>query len=321
MPRLLFPRISDAVAHGLWDELMKQEIPVLSNMAATSHERAFYAQTGGQKVNQSCLEDIRKNIKEIAEKNGFPESGTRGGRASFDAECAQWIFENSGICTGEALRKQGWSFFSLVLMPDICKWRFSEFKKERLVGGVRNVFQRLWMRAFLLGKNKDSNEQWELLHELNEDTFVSITERPGLSSNPRIARAIGECWVRCSKQIGREKMENVNREAIKVIRSIYPVICLDLLQDDQLNNVLDDAYAQFVVEPLDFDGSKYFPCTECGGGGLIKNQLCEKCYGDGYWKVYKMDDSGTLGCGKCKGDGLYYGKVCNTCVGTGIIQP
>ena len=72
---------------------------------------------------------------------------------------------------------------------------FLDLSPKRFTGGVRNAFQRLWMRGSTLDRGEDRPDRWGLVRALSEDAMVQIFERASISSDARLARAVAEAWV------------------------------------------------------------------------------------------------------------------------------
>jgi hypothetical protein len=143
--------------------------------------------------------------------------------------------------TGEALRDDVWSFMSAVLAPDIVCWRFGS-SMERYTGGIRNTFQRLWMRGRALDRGAGHPERWRLLKELTEDALVQITERPSIGGDPVLSLAVAEAWVRASSFHGRARMEEIMRRAILAVRIRNEIRSLSDLPADRLAGTLDEMF-------------------------------------------------------------------------------
>ena len=187
------------------------------------------------------LSALRTCILEIARRTGFGNTGGRTGFAQFDAEMAGAFAEDPLFASGEALRDDVWAFVGLSLAPDIVHWRFGN-SRERYLGGVRNTFQRLWMRGHALDRGANHQNRWHLLKELTEDALVQITERPSLGGDPVLARAIAEAWIRASRHHGKRAMEPIMRRAALQIRIRNEIRSLADLPPDHLAGVLDDAF-------------------------------------------------------------------------------
>jgi hypothetical protein len=200
-----------------------------------------FAATGGTPVGTPELEELRADLEELARAHGFGVTNDRNSLAAFDAEVAAWLAQAELFSTGEALRDDVWSFVSAVVAPDIVHWRFGA-AIERYIGGVRNTFQRLWMRGRALDRGPDHPERWKLLTKLTEDALVQITERPSIGSDPVLARAVGEAWIRASEIHGKSAMESIMRRAILGIRIRNEVRSLADLRPDNLADILNQMF-------------------------------------------------------------------------------
>lgn len=250
MANLLFPRLSFQAALSRYEFIASWDLSKLEDESRLEHEDAIFTQTGGRNITHDELQEICEEVRSLARESGYPEPLKRKEQAQFDALASQWLYESLDIPIAEAIRKEVWSFLALVALPDIAKWRFPDFHQSRLLGGLRNVFQRMWLRAFLfdLGAEGASDERrWFLLEHLTEDAMVAIVERPSISANPMIARHIGLAWARTASQVGTRKMESVNRDAMKFLRAQVPILCLDMLPSTALKKVIEKCYEKAVA--------------------------------------------------------------------------
>lgn len=200
-----------------------------------------FAASGGHRSEQ-LIEDISLHIRQIAEQVGFPDSSSQVARAKFDREAAIYLGEHPGLSSGESLRNDVWSYLTTVETPDIVAWRFAKQDPDRFAGGVRNAFQRLWMRGSVLDRGEDNDDRWELVKVLSEDAHVAIFERPSIGGNPSLAKALAEGWVRTAKTTPRGAMESAMRSAIKLIRLRNEIFDLSGLDQDELDAVIDDCF-------------------------------------------------------------------------------
>lgn len=200
-----------------------------------------YAATGGAPVPAASLASLRQNLVAIAREHGFGQQGTRQYHAAFDAETAAWLAQSDLFLGGEALRDDVWAFVAAVVAPDIVHWRFGA-SAERYGGGVRNTFQRLWMRGRALDRGAEHPERWKLLTELTEDALVQITERPSIGGDRVLALAIAEAWLRAAHHHGKTAMEDIMRRAILRIRIRNEIRSLADLPPDDLSSFLDGIF-------------------------------------------------------------------------------
>ena len=201
-----------------------------------------FAATGGSPVDPDQLTELRERILRIAGNNGFGDASARVSHAEFDAEMSASLAEDPLFASGEALRDDVWAFVGVALAPDIVHWRFGA-AHERYLGGVRNTFQRQWLRGRALDRGEGDPERWQLLEELTEDALVQITERPSLGGDPVLARAIAEAWLRASLHHGRGAMEPVMRRAVLRVRIWNEIRSLGDLPPGHLADLLDDAFS------------------------------------------------------------------------------
>ena len=204
-------------------------------------EAVRFAATGGTRVRPNQLVALRDRIVRIGRSNGFGDDGVRDTQATFDAELAASLAEDSLFQSGEALRDDVWTFVGTSLAPDVVHWRFGT-ARERHLGGIRNTFQRLWMRGRALDRGAGHRERWALLGELTEDALVQITERPSLGGDPIVARAIAEAWLRASRHHGRARMEPIMRRATLRVRIWNETRGLADLPSEELAGVMSDAF-------------------------------------------------------------------------------
>ena len=251
MPRdsyFLFPRLQGALALNRLAEISDFGIAELSGHVKYTHSGGEYAPTGGAHLPEAVLSDVRETLLAVASESGFPDQRSRDGAAAFDASGARKLYEELPISPGEAARSDAWSFLTILVLPDIARWRFPKAGSERFIGGVRNSFQRLWWRAHVF-QDRFADDPFHLLKELDEDTMVGIMERPGISSNPRLALELGLAAVVLSEKVPKQRLEDARRDALKRVRQRIPLVCFDALGDEvlrsQISTIFEEAAASF----------------------------------------------------------------------------
>lgn len=237
----LFPRLTTAAARRL-----------LADAAALASEPgrarrdgeagATWAASGGRRATAEELTEIRTAIVELAEAYGFPDGGDRVSRAAFDARCTAWWGEADALPLGEALRDDVWTWLAVALLPDVVRWRFQGLSSERFLGGVRNTFQRQWMRGRAFDRGEGAEARWRLVELLPEDALVQVMERPSVGSQPELARAIGEIWLRRSEAAGPPS-EDLTRAAVRDLRILNETQLLAGLPPIDLQSVVEATFA------------------------------------------------------------------------------
>lgn len=241
----LFPRLDRLAVDAMLAARAIDAFPPEPILDADSFPlETSYAASGGSPIRHELLIELRTGLVEIADKFGFPDRGSAGDRARFDEHASAFLAQRDELEGGEALRDDVWAFLACVLLPDLVAWRFADRQPERFHGGVRNTFQRLWMRGRILDRGLDAESRWELLGALTEDAMVQITERPSVGSDARLARALAEGWLRASGRIGRPAMENAMREAVIRLRLRNQIQLLSELDDHDLADTVDEFFGR-----------------------------------------------------------------------------
>lgn len=199
-----------------------------------------FASTGGTPATSTQLVSLRDGLVGQARAFGFEQDG-KDDFAKFDSALAAGLADVDYLHDSQALREDFWAFIGIVVAPDIVRWRFG-VTPSRYLGGVRNTFQRLWLRGRALDRGHDSANRWGLVEALTEDALVQIVERPSLGAFPRLARAIAEAWVRASTRHGRERMEPIMRRATVRIGIQNGIRLLTGLTEADLVVLLDQAF-------------------------------------------------------------------------------
>jgi hypothetical protein len=147
------------------------------------------------------------------------------------------------MTAGEGLRDDVWTWIGVCLVPDLVAWRFPGQPEDRFLGGVRNVFQRHWMRARALDVGGSRPLRWRLVQAMPEDALVQIMERPSLSSQPELAGAIGRAWLAQSEASGHRGLEDITREAVREIRILNESRALAAMDLPDLDQFVQAVFA------------------------------------------------------------------------------
>lgn len=240
MAQFSYPRIPTQVAIGILREFEEKSLSELGQASATDHLRAFFYPNYPYQVEPSRLRSIRDGVVAIATTFGFPgELKSQNAAADFDRQTAAFLVESMEILPVEAAIEEVWNFFTLVLLPDVGMWRYpnkpGDYEYDRLIGRPRNVFRKLWWRAYVLGP--------ELSSKLGESETVDILERPSVGGNIALARAIVRSLERIrSESEGRFASSEFLRTAMVRIRAINAVRGLTFLPDDLLQKEIDQVF-------------------------------------------------------------------------------
>jgi hypothetical protein len=202
---------------------------------------------GGAVAGEAALAVLAEDLLTIAIASGFPDDDRQA--AVFDAEAAVLLGQGGHMRESDALRDDVWAFVATVLLPEIVRWRFGS-KEERYRGGVRNVFQRLWLRAMALDRGPQAGEdRWVLVRALNEDAIAAIIERPGLAGSRAVSRALGERWSQERLTAGPGGLEDRMRSVARNLLVTNQVMRLELLGSADLEAEIDRLFVSAAAAP------------------------------------------------------------------------
>lgn len=213
-----------------------------------------FAASGGNR-SETLADTIGSRLREIATGDGFPDNSSQVAKSKFDRDAAIYLGSLPDLATGEALRDDVWSFMATVVVPDVVSWRFPDRAAHRFEGGVRNAFQRLWIRAVVLDRGGGHEDRWGLIRALSEDAAVQIFERASIAGNRRIAIALAEGWLRMADRIGRAAMEPVMRLATKLLRLRNEVFDIAGLPQDERDAIVSECF-ELARQPIEVSDRK-----------------------------------------------------------------
>lgn len=244
---LLYPRLLAAQAGSLHEEYRVLTIPDLVQQAATKHESAVYVATGGDRVHEDALLELRRLILDVAGKAGFPGESNRNLRAAFDLKVAAALHANMRLVPAEAASGDVWAFLALVLLPDVAYWRYPMPPGDRVLGTdlTRHVFGRMWWRAQLI-HSSDDPDPYAALEILGEAAFDQIyARRKALGNSPYLVKSILRVWNELALD-GLDERE-VLRDFLKRLLRLAPFVLFESVGVEALEVELGAAARDAVV--------------------------------------------------------------------------
>ncbi len=123
-----------------------------------------------------------------------------------------------GIVPAEAANRQVWSFLSLVVAPDVTRWRFPGSNRERWIASdtTRHMFSRLWWQAYLLIEVHGGVQDTSLMDSLAESDLNQLLERTTLGGSRPLVRHLAHAVVNCRHPLSRREL--MRESAIRVRR-------------------------------------------------------------------------------------------------------
>ncbi|WP_269514485.1 hypothetical protein [Brevundimonas subvibrioides] len=238
MPITLLPRLSAAAV----DQLLSAPPGPASTAGVIDLPDAItYGAVGGSRLHGADLIALKEGVEKVAREAGYPNATTVAARATFDAACARHLAQLPIFQSGEAHRDDVWAFIAAYLFRPITVWRYGE-APDRHHGGVRNTFQRLWMRGTVLDRGDGHSDRWGLVEGLTEDAFVAILERPAIAASRTLSCALAEGWLAAASRYGRAAMQPVMRSAVIRIRMRNEIVALGALTPEDLREVVDAVF-------------------------------------------------------------------------------
>lgn len=241
-PGIYYPRLTQKASIQVIRRMLNSTVPELSKLASISHEKQFFYDQS-KSIDLAELGKLRDELIEIAQGVGFPNTALSDkDKSKFDSLSAKVLYDRLNLLLVEAAADEVWNFFTMVVLPDLAKWRFPNTRNaltyERWLGTDRNVFRKLWWREATLG--------WELSSRLGEDQVVAIMERPRLSGNPDLARAMAGAFLRVSLKYGDVPREKVMRLGALSVRRRVPFIAFEALSSEQTEELVADIFEEAI---------------------------------------------------------------------------
>lgn len=230
----LFPRLPRPAARECLRSYEGIGLDELRDRSRTDHPAAAPAPTGGTPVPEEKLRSLQRAMRKTF-ADEWPDPLPRAGVASVDRRVGVVLAENLPIIPPDAAHEDVWSFLSVVLLPDIAAWRFSDRADDRMLGTARNVFRRPYERRRVLGELHDRPGVDG--RPLGEDELVNIFERSRMARSHGLAKAMARHIL--SVDIG-PRSEWV-RELSKHVKRLLAYVNVDVLSDDELLALVREA--------------------------------------------------------------------------------
>ena len=245
----LFPQLPHHDALQIAEAACSASIQSLAEGAATQHLACEYTPTGGTRATTAALEELRSDLLRLALAAGYPNDPSQQQAADFDAEAAVVLAQQMPIAPAEAAKGGVWEFISCVLLPDLIRWRFGgaagATSIERFVSGRRNVYQRLWWRAYHLApRTGDGLRLSQLLQSLGEDELVQLMERPSLAGIEGLPGAIATGLLAASKQYSDLTRRQLIREAQKRFLRLSSFLLLESIAPEEVDRHVESIFDQ-----------------------------------------------------------------------------
>ncbi len=232
------------------DVARSASIPSLAGTATAEHPACEYTPTGGARATVAALSLLRSDLLQLALTAGYPNPASQQQASDFDAEASIALAHQMHMAPAEAVKGGVWEFLSCVLLPDIVRWRFGGTGNattpiERFVAGRRNVFQRLWWRAFHLAPRvPDASQLAGLLRALGEDELVQLMERPSLAGIEGLSGSIATGLLVASQTYSDLSRRQLIREAQKRFLRLSSFLSFESIAAEEMDRHIESVFEQ-----------------------------------------------------------------------------
>ena len=252
----LHPRLLPSQARLRADEFASLSVDELRQRAGLQDPAAVvYAPVGATRITLPELRDLQSSVRAAADAHGYPEPPSAEAANAFDRALAVIYLEHGRLFPGEATSGDIWSFHALVLLPDVCYWRWrtasGAMNVERVIGTdlTRHALARMWWRAYLLSVDRTGTTNprgLQRLSILGEADFDQIqSRRNAYGASPVIFQALVDLWKTAGDDGRLDQVSEARRAVLRnlLIRLLRlgAFVRFDLLESDDLRTALDEA--------------------------------------------------------------------------------
>lgn len=232
---LVIPRLDRESAQRLLDSLPITDISALGSVMPDVSPVVTYSPTGGIRITEQQLRELRAAMLELASEYGMPGPVTKS--QEFEGRAARLVHRLLPMTPHEFAHEEVWSYITCCWLLDVAIWRFGhDADKRRFIGDVnRNTFRRMWWRADVLGDEID-------LNLLGEDELVNITERPTVAADRRLAREVAREFLARVDRGEADSRMLLMREVMKRLLRLTPFVTFAALDEAGVQAVVEDIF-------------------------------------------------------------------------------
>jgi hypothetical protein len=253
----LYPRLPPAVARRRFEELQLLPLSLLPPEARSYDPDAVFAALGGTEVDEGHLQNLRSALIEVGTRAGYPAGrGTRATRERFDLECAAVLSEQMRIVAAEAAAIDVWAFIGVMLVPDLCFWRFPNPPEDRVIGPdlTRHTLARLWWRAHQLA-DLEPAAGLGALEAIPENVMNQIFERRAIGGNRDLVRGVARVLIATQDRWPALPRRRLVRDGVRRLRRLLAFTSPESLDEallaELIGRVFEDTASALLSEPAD----------------------------------------------------------------------
>ncbi len=165
------------------------------------------------------------------------------GRREFDQRAAQLLGQRLNLSSALAADKRFWQWFSITRAQEIVLWRWKKHSRasvseDRWLGGWKDTFRRLWLRANII-REDGADEPFALAGHGDEDFWVGIIERD-IAACRGVVRGLVHRFFIAQDTGSPQRMEHYRR-TLKRLRQIRPNRVYEHMSDPEIATLVGDA--------------------------------------------------------------------------------
>lgn len=223
----LYPRLDLRAAAERLEEIRgaSDEGTDLAELVQYWHPQAVWAPTGGAVCTEGELREVRSAVLSAVDSVEPARGSSRQRQVLTDLAIGGALSSTMDVNPADAGHDSVWAFLTLVALPDVAAARFPDLHEDRLLGGHRNAFRRLWMRERAVG-----DLMKDVAQPLGEDEMVGIFERSELARNRNLTRAMARTVLESTSP----NRSDFARAFYKRVRFHTGAYALDLHTEDEL---------------------------------------------------------------------------------------
>jgi hypothetical protein len=247
----LYPRLPKAEANRLFASVGELQ-------PSNTHHAQVFAPVGGRRATPDEIDQFANKLRATARRYAFPEPLAASERLAFDREAPAVLTETLTMSWSEASSRDVWSFFALVAIPDVTRWRFGEDNVERWVATdlTRHTWARAWWRGTVFAGHED------LLGQLTESDLNQILERRAIGGDPRLSVGIARALLEADAQHPGYRRTLIRESAARLRRRLAFIDARALSDDgilDLCRAMVNETAAHLPVGEV--DGEPATPST------------------------------------------------------------
>lgn len=226
---VLWPRLTTAAAYASFEIIASGA----SAIPAVAHPEQTFGLVGGRATKRQ-VRAFHDSMAALAADFGFPDAAPRDA-VEFDRRATAVVREHLDLTWSEASNPGVWSFSSLVALPDVTAWRWSDRRQKNVERWVatdltRHTWARLWWRSTVFETSP------ELLERLSESDLNQLLERRVIGGDPALLTAMARSVVGVDSSIPRR---DLIRDATKRVRRALSFMDTAGMAPDQLQRFTD----------------------------------------------------------------------------------